>query len=350
MPEKIRYRRLAGARWGSGMRGSVRIAPDHLLVTEGQTGLIEQYRRFYFADIQAFIICKTSQWLVFAIVWLFFLLVSFVAAAGLEWSWIVDLFVLGPWALLLLLTLAFGPNCNTYLQTAVQLERLPALRRVRRTRRALAVLRPLIAEAQSGLSNIATAIPGPAVKIETAPFLPPASQTPALSAPEIPGSPAELSLVHLATFVLTALSAALAFVELQLPSTAFYTFFLVCFGVSAILAIVALVRQGPRAVHRGAVVIIWILALGNVLGGVICNTIYAMIHATTRLPARGTPRSATSFNYPNFTPYLMRHLPGFDYVLLIYAVVALFLAILGLIFTFIKVPAKIGPPPLPPTS
>jgi len=52
----------------------------------------------------------------------------------------------------MLLNLLFGPTTLCYLQTAVQVESLPSLHRLRKARKVLNVLRPLIASPQGELA------------------------------------------------------------------------------------------------------------------------------------------------------------------------------------------------------
>ena len=81
---------------------------------------------------------------------------------------ILTVFCAGP----LLLNLLLGPTCVCYLRTAVQIDRLAAIRRVRRAERALDRLRPLI-EAAQGLAMEETATaPGQSAG-ESAPAVPP---------------------------------------------------------------------------------------------------------------------------------------------------------------------------------
>jgi hypothetical protein len=52
----------------------------------------------------------------------------------------------------LVANLLLGPTCVCHLKTAVQTEELPSLRRLRRARKVLARLRPLIVAAQGELT------------------------------------------------------------------------------------------------------------------------------------------------------------------------------------------------------
>src|SRR5438045_846750 len=121
-PARTRYHRLRGATWqGIGMtRSTVRVADDHLLLCDGQTGLTEQYRRFYFADIQAFIIHKTPRWIISLMILGFLTIMLAVLAMIFSWNWIVSSIAVGICVLFLCLSVLRGPSCRTYIQTAVQ--------------------------------------------------------------------------------------------------------------------------------------------------------------------------------------------------------------------------------------
>jgi hypothetical protein len=144
-------------------------ADDHLLSVTSY-GFQEQYKRFYFRDIQAIIIERTSRrrnanliilalsvlcgmwWLVlmanwsrssigYAVVLSFFAVVCAVMALG---NWIL------------------GPGCRCHIKTAVQTEQLNAIRRIGTAQKVLNRIQPLIAGAQAvaaATSNPATGLP-----------------------------------------------------------------------------------------------------------------------------------------------------------------------------------------------
>jgi hypothetical protein len=58
--------------------------------------------------------------------------------------------ITGLFLLFLVLNLIGGQTCKTHLRTAVQIEQMAPLNRIRRTRRVLAKIHPLIAAAQGG--------------------------------------------------------------------------------------------------------------------------------------------------------------------------------------------------------
>ena len=166
MPE-IRYRRLTGARTRSAFsvafrsRMSLWLGPDHLLSVDS-SGFAETYKRFYFKDIQAITLYQTkrSQWwnVTVGFLALIFIFAVVLVAPAPSAPWKGDDIagasvlggIIGLLVLLLLINLLSGPTCKTFLRTAVQIEELPSLCRVRKTRRILAKIHPLILAAQGG--------------------------------------------------------------------------------------------------------------------------------------------------------------------------------------------------------
>ncbi len=126
---------------------------DHLFHVYSRVG-VEDYKRFYFNDIQAIITRKTVAGKVQNIV-LGFLLLLFMLPAILSDGvgsafWVVFTGVL---LMLLLLNLYRGPTCETQLLTAVQTEKLPSLHRLKNTFRVMDRLQLHIQSAQGTLSQ-----------------------------------------------------------------------------------------------------------------------------------------------------------------------------------------------------
>lgn len=125
-----------------------------LLVTSWPSG--ESYRRFFFADIQAIILRPTNRRKVFNIVLgvLLLLVATPLVFALLEnpdatgWR-VAGGIASGLFLLLLLVNSLRGPACTLHIQTAIQCERIPTIRRLRRARQFLARIQPLITAAQN---------------------------------------------------------------------------------------------------------------------------------------------------------------------------------------------------------
>lgn len=156
---EIKYDRLTWnrAKFGLAMasRSSLWLGPDHLLFVE-TTGYTESYKRFYFRDIQVISVRKTTTFMVVnLILGILFgiamipILTSYrdiLNGDGLPIFWLV--FVLLFLGLPLSLNVIWGPTCACLLRTAVQTQELPSLARMRKTRRILQRIRPLIEAAQ----------------------------------------------------------------------------------------------------------------------------------------------------------------------------------------------------------
>jgi hypothetical protein len=110
---------------------------DHLLQVE-KDGYSERYRRFYFADIESFIIRRdnrqrnyTIALIILQAFFLFFIVIG--GSSGMR----VALSI--PFAMLLtalIVNIAKGPSCVTHVTTAVQRQEIQSLRRVRAAERA----------------------------------------------------------------------------------------------------------------------------------------------------------------------------------------------------------------------
>jgi hypothetical protein len=154
------YTRLPGRRllsaWGT---DSLWLGKDHVLSIK-KRGYVEEYRRFYFRDIQAILMNQTNEGMVwnlllgssFAIL-LFFLFLAWRVweweLGGLiAWSILTGLFLMG-----FLFNMIRGPICNCSLRTAVQVDRLPSLHRVRSALKMIRIIQPHIEAAQGTMSR-----------------------------------------------------------------------------------------------------------------------------------------------------------------------------------------------------
>jgi hypothetical protein len=138
-------------------RQSLWLAKDHLLSIRSNR-FIEDYRRFYFRDIQAITLRRTRRRAIWNMVLSLALLVSLASFLSSPRSILsVDMW---PWHLLfaivslpLLINNLLGSSCTCYIRTAVQMEELPSMNRVRKVYKILRRIRPLIAGAQGELTS-----------------------------------------------------------------------------------------------------------------------------------------------------------------------------------------------------
>jgi hypothetical protein len=340
--DQIRYQRIRGLwRTGTLNLSSLFMGGDHLLLCDYRGGFTERYKRFYLSDIQAIIVRRTMHWLGGAATWGFFAFCFLVIALTTHWNRFLEIMV-GICLLFTLRHLVRGPSCRTHIRTAVQIDALPMLKRVRKTNRILGRLFPLIEQAQGNIAENIAAAPGAspsssrnviAMGVSTA------------AAPSPVMARQELSWFHVFTFGAVLLSGLNAVWEVNYPSLTSYSLLLALFGLSVVIGIVALVRQARHHVHRGAFALIWVQVITFVLGAGGIDYVFTMVNIFNRARTEPQSRPPTIVNF--LSPFQLRHMTGFDAVLWSYGVWALLLGLLGLIFVFMPGPAKRNPPPLP---
>jgi len=186
------YRRLPGRAAGLASYHHLWLGPDHLLSVRA-TGYSEEYKRFYFRDIQALIVRKTERREISSVIFtllaigcgLFVLVTPLLMWRGF-WAVCTGV-VLG----CLLVNWLRGPTCICHIRTAVQTEPLPTLKRLPTARKVIARLKPGIQDAQGPRAPGHAEPSPPSAFAGTAPAAtaaPPkeASQPPAVSPTEAP--------------------------------------------------------------------------------------------------------------------------------------------------------------------
>jgi len=157
---ETRYKRLPGRgprRGGfitiSLSRCSLYLGDDHLLAVDNN-GFSEDYKRFYFSDIQAIITRRTRRGGTWSIVLASMIACSLMGALFLEKEPVrIFFWVLSGAFLVFLLVNAFrGPTCICHIMTAVQEDQLPSLNRLRVARKVIGTLRHAIERVQGRLS------------------------------------------------------------------------------------------------------------------------------------------------------------------------------------------------------
>jgi hypothetical protein len=142
------YMRLPGRRrlTAGFSRNSLWLGKDHLLHVINR-GYTEDYRRFYYRDIQAILVRHTKSGLLITVILAILFVGSLLAlvaswlAAWPEFVWIPLAGAALLWLLILVFHLIAGQTCVCHLRTAVQFEPLPSLFRVKTARKAIALLR-----------------------------------------------------------------------------------------------------------------------------------------------------------------------------------------------------------------
>jgi len=157
---KKRYKRLPGKgprRGGlisvSLSRCSLYLSDDHILAVDSN-GFSEDYKRFYFSDIEGIITQKTRRGNSWNIALSLMIACSLLGALFLESEsfrilfWILS----GTFLVFLAVNIYRGPTCVCHIMTAVQEEQLPSLNRLRVARKVIGTLRLAIERAQGKLN------------------------------------------------------------------------------------------------------------------------------------------------------------------------------------------------------
>jgi hypothetical protein len=154
------YQRLTG--WRRRRRFTLRpsgtsslwLGRDHILKVDS-TYFSEEYKRFYFRDIQAITMRQTRRREMWNLVLSLATLVCFGLVAGAYTQSNMSLTLVMVYAVPLIVLFYVnnvrGATCAVSIRTAVQTEELPSLSRVQRTQHVLGRLRPMIAAAQADL-------------------------------------------------------------------------------------------------------------------------------------------------------------------------------------------------------
>jgi hypothetical protein len=126
---------------------------DHLLAVDSN-GFSEDYKRFYFSDIQAIITRRTRRGTTWSVV-LALILVCFLMGALFlenERARIFFWFFSGTFFVFLFINILRGPTCTCHIMTAVQEDELPSLNRLRVAWKVIGKLRLAIEKVQGALS------------------------------------------------------------------------------------------------------------------------------------------------------------------------------------------------------
>ena len=264
---------------------------DHLLGIYS-TGWTEEYRRFYYRDIQALILRRTNGRAVTnfllgipMVIGFLLLVLPFLESAPQRNVGRTYLLVFGGivafFLIMMLLNLMAGPTCACHIRTAVQVEELPSIKRLRAARKVIARLRPEIEAAQGLLTpeqiQIALAQSSP-VSID-----PTSGPSPSIVHH---GSPRHYhGRAHEILFWLC-----IADVPNTLLSFFSQTSWVVALNAVLMLAtfflgILALVKQSGTDLPAGLRRIPWIV-LGTLVGFFIISFIYGIVLAMRALPER----------------------------------------------------------------
>ena len=144
-------------RWFDPSRYQLWLGADHLLHLSW-TNFSESYKRFYLKDIQTIVLSRTMTGRIINIVLGILLLISallcwpLALGSGITTQVIVFGTFAPVFAILLGWNSLFGPTCRCCLHTAVQVEELPSLGRLRSARKTFAILQLAVEAAQGTLT------------------------------------------------------------------------------------------------------------------------------------------------------------------------------------------------------
>jgi hypothetical protein len=146
-PIQATYRRLPGAKRSPLRKATLWLSSDHILAVDSHR-FTEEYKRYYFKDIQAILVTQLSVGtsrtidLAVLIVVVFLALVAWrLQSRGTNITAGIILFGY-------LIHKLLGPKCACHLITAVSSDKLPSLNRVRTAGKALRIIQPLVEQAQ----------------------------------------------------------------------------------------------------------------------------------------------------------------------------------------------------------
>jgi hypothetical protein len=171
-----RYTKSPGRGWTWTGPSRVWLGDDHVLLVRNRI-FFENYRRFFFNDIQGVVVRRTDLGKMWNGIWASFaLLFGLLSLAFESAGMIVMLSLAAPFAIALLVNMLLGPTCTFHIRTAVQTERIPAVSRIATATKFIARIEPFIAAAQG-------TPPGEELMAELA-----AAQNEAANAPPVLGS------------------------------------------------------------------------------------------------------------------------------------------------------------------
>jgi hypothetical protein len=260
------------------------LADDHLLQVH-MTAYSESYKRFYLKDIQAIVISRTTSGRTANVI-----LGSVAAGFGLAgllaavwWKSPPAGVLLGIWAgiliLALLLNTLFGPTCVCRLHTAVHVEHLTSLGRLRTARKVVGMLKPLLEAAQGKLTpEDLGAGSNEWVDVQ--------ASVHALPDQFVSSEPKqewrhEYGRVHLALFLSLFILGLSALSDVYYQNALKNMADMACFVVSMVLTVIALRKQGrsdlPMALRRITWAVLAVL-IGGYLFGSVYGAVYLMSH------------------------------------------------------------------------
>ena len=141
------YRKLPGARRTPLRKATLWLAGDHILSRDSHR-FSEEYKRYYFKDIQAIIVTTGSTAMSRAMDLVVAIVLALVALSAWRLQSRVAAIAGGVILIAFLIFKLLGPLCNCQLVTAVSRDTLPSLNRLPTAETVLRIIGPLIEQAQ----------------------------------------------------------------------------------------------------------------------------------------------------------------------------------------------------------
>lgn len=242
---KLKYKRLPGRTFLPFVGWSLWQGKDHLLWVSA-TFFRETYKRFYYNDVQSVVLQETASHWIWTFVWgALALLFGLVAALVVFFDSDVP-YATGTMMLLfiiaVLINLSLGRSCTVYLQTAVHIQKLSCLRRVRTAQKALNQIKTLVEQQQGPWEkqksiDAQDAILGPRLGTPQVAPPPPTPAQVEATAPKGPYKPWS----HYLFFALFFLMGALGSIQMWLKLMPVAPFQYLLHAVAQIMALVVLV-------------------------------------------------------------------------------------------------------------
>jgi len=148
------YRRISGRKRSLLGYSQLWLGPDHLLLVKSNR-FVEQYLRFYLADIQALVITELRGWTILQALIVAFAIAWMLAALAVDSSFAKGFFISTGALILAAIAIdaARGPRCLCHLYTAVSRVRLDPVSRVRQAHEFIERLKPEIEASQRTLAT-----------------------------------------------------------------------------------------------------------------------------------------------------------------------------------------------------
>jgi hypothetical protein len=238
-----KYKRLPGRPFSPFEVRSLWQGPDHLLWVES-VFFKENYKRFFYSDIQSVVLQRTDTHMLWSFIWGAVALICGLIALLMPGTPYVSATFTAIFLLALGINLAWGPSCNVYLQTAVQVQKISSLKRVRTGQKTMARIKALVEavqgpwEKQDSLNALSAAPQAGTSQVQTA-GAPTASEN--RDSKQAPAGPFEPRL-HQVLFGLLLVLGTIGLIQLQLKSMPVAVLETLFHAATQIMVIIALVR------------------------------------------------------------------------------------------------------------